>query len=311
MKFQPDIIVMYTHSVSNGGIRVHKLPKAGETVRALESGRGIDGAKGTNVAVAAGRVGAKVALVAHVQGGEWFHRAKELLREEGIDDRFVVCQPGTRRASGCIIIDDEGNNMIILGSGTQQAIPRDEIDRALESLREAKYCVTGYELELESVKYLVKKAKSLGIRTVLNPSPVPNQAPDFWGFVDVLVLNEVEVAHILRLAGCPPAEQWEKNAALLRNIYGCQQVVITLGDKGFCCLDQEGNITKGEGLQVRSIDATGAGDGFLGSMTARLAAGDSLGEACRWANRYAAFTVQKSGTISSYPTISELASNAE
>ena len=83
------------------------------------------------------------------------------------------------------------------------------------SLREAKYCVTGYELELESVKYLVKKAKSLGIRTILNPSPVPNQAPDFWGFVDILVLNEVEVAHMLRLAGCPPAEQWEKNAALL------------------------------------------------------------------------------------------------
>ena len=37
----------------------------------LEGGLGIDGAKGTNVAVAASRAGAKVALVAHVQGGAW------------------------------------------------------------------------------------------------------------------------------------------------------------------------------------------------------------------------------------------------
>ena len=61
-----------------------------------------------------------------------------------------------------------------------------------------------------------------------------------------------------------------------------------------------------EGAKVDSIDATGAGDGFLGAMTARLAAGASLGEACRWANQYAAYTVQKSGTISSYPRLSEL-----
>ena len=69
MGLQPDIIVAYTHNISDGGIRVHKLPRAGETVRALEGGLGIDGAKGTNVAVAASRAGAKAALVAHVQGG--------------------------------------------------------------------------------------------------------------------------------------------------------------------------------------------------------------------------------------------------
>ena len=33
MGLQPDIIVAYTHNISDGGIRVHKLPRAGETVR--------------------------------------------------------------------------------------------------------------------------------------------------------------------------------------------------------------------------------------------------------------------------------------
>ena len=91
MGLQPDIIVAYTHNISDGGIRVHKLPRAGETVRALEGGLGIDGAKGTNVAVAASRAGAKVALVAHVQGGAWFDRAEKLLREEyTIEERMML-----------------------------------------------------------------------------------------------------------------------------------------------------------------------------------------------------------------------------
>ena len=38
MGLQPDIIVAYTHNISDGGIRVHKLPRAGETVRALGGG---------------------------------------------------------------------------------------------------------------------------------------------------------------------------------------------------------------------------------------------------------------------------------
>lgn len=306
MGLQPDIIVAYTHNISDGGIRVHKLPRAGETVQALEGGLGIDGAKGTNVAVAASRAGAKVALVAHVQGGAWFDRAEKLLREEEIDDRFVFCHPGTRQVPGCIIIDDEGNNMIILGSGTQQALLHEEVDLALESMQSARYCVTGYELDVKSVEYLVRKARMLGIQTILNPSPVPNQKPGFWDCVDILVLNEVEAAHMLRLADGQPTEQWEETARKLRAAYGCRQVVVTLGPNGFCCLDGNNKITFGKGAKVDSIDATGAGDGFLGAMTARLAAGDSLGEACRWANQYAAYTVQKSGTISSYPRLSEL-----
>ena len=55
-----------------------------------------------------------------------------------------------------------------------------------------------------------------------------------------------------------------------------KQVVVTLGPNGFCCLDGNNKITFGKGAKVDSIDATGAGDGFLGAMTARLAAGGLL-----------------------------------
>ena len=120
MKSQPEIIVAYTHNVSDGGIRVHHLPKPGETIRAIGTNGGIDCGKGTNTAVAASRTGASVALVASVPGGDWFDRGKAILQLEQINDRFVVCQPGTRKALGCMLIDDEGNNMIVLSGGDSQ-----------------------------------------------------------------------------------------------------------------------------------------------------------------------------------------------
>lgn len=303
----PQIVVAYTHNVSNGGIRVHQLPKPGETIRALDINTGIDCAKGTNVAVAASRSGAEVSLVASVPGGDWYAQGKEILAREGIDDRFVLCQPGTRKTSGCILIDDNGNNMIVLSSSNQQAISQELITQALDAYADAKYCITGYEIAEESVRCILQAAKAHGMTTIMNPSPVPKQRPDFWGDVDILVLNEVEIAHMLMLAGEDLSENWQENANKMKMLYGCKQVVVTLGDKGFVGLDASDIVTVGRGIPVKASDTTGAGDGFLGAMTARLARGDSLGAACQWANRFASYTVQHPGTISSYPSQEEIA----
>ena len=85
MADRPQVIVAYSHNVSQA-VRVHELPKPGETIRALKASAGMDGGKGTNVAVAAARVGADVALVAHVKGGDWYYKGKEVLKEAGIDE---------------------------------------------------------------------------------------------------------------------------------------------------------------------------------------------------------------------------------
>ena len=54
MDRNPQVIVAYSHNVSQA-IRVHKLPRPGETIRALQASAGMDGAKGTNTAVACSR----------------------------------------------------------------------------------------------------------------------------------------------------------------------------------------------------------------------------------------------------------------
>lgn len=306
MKSQPEIIVAYTHNVSDGGIRVHHLPKPGETIRAIGTNGGIDCGKGTNTAVAASRTGASVALVASVPGGDWYDRGRTILQAEQVNDRFVICQPGTHKAPGCMLIDDEGNNMIVLPGGNSQSIPKEQIDDALSLFKNAKYCVTGYELAENSVRIILEEAKKFGVRTILNPSPVPCKRPDFWNSIDILILNEVEAAHMLRLACAELSEDWKENALALQRSYCCRQVVITLGENGFFSLDENGITTRINGYAVDPTDTTGAGDGFLGAMAARLVAGDTLGEACQWANLFASYSVQGSGTISSYPSREEI-----
>jgi 2-dehydro-3-deoxygluconokinase len=49
------------------------------------------------------------------------------------------------------------------------------------------------------------------------------------------------------------------------------------------------------------VDATGAGDCFAGNLLARLAAGDALPEAARYANAAAALAVQGHGAVAPLP----------
>ena len=298
MKIVPQVIVAYSHNVSQA-VRVHKLPKPGETIRALKASAGMDGGKGTNTAVAAARSGAEVAMVAHVKGGDWYRKGQKVLEEAGIDNTYVVLGDGIKDSSGVVLIDDEGNNMIVLGAHNEQTIPND-------AMKDAKYCVTGYEINKNSVRHIIHTARKLGIKTVVNASPVLDFVPDYWDAINILILNEVEILHMLDLAGVSYTDgDWEEYGRKLRKSYGVGDIVITLGKNGFFCMEGE-QIFHSSGIIVESKDTTGAGDGFQGSMTARLAMGDSLYEACLYANRYCAISVQRDGTISSYPLAKEV-----
>ena len=190
MDRNPQVIVAYSHNVSQA-IRVHKLPRPGETIRALQASAGMDGAKGTNTAVACSRVGARVAMVAHVKGGDWYYKGQQVLKEAQIDDTYVILGEGIKDTSGVVLIDDEGNNMIVLGAHNEQTIPDEEIDQALTAMKDAQYCVTGYEINEKSVRHILRKARELGIKTVVNPSPIPDFVPDYWGDISLLIHQQL------------------------------------------------------------------------------------------------------------------------
>ena len=298
----PELIVAYTHSAGQN-VRLPRLPQNGETLRALTWDIDRDGAKGTNVAVAASRLGISTALVSRTGTDFWADAADRLLEGCQIDRRFLIRDPSISTPTGVVFVDQGGNNSIVL-SPAEQTIPREQICEALTQMKGARYCVSGYELDAAAADFALATAHKLGIQTVLNPSPVPHQRPDL-SFVSLLVVNRLEAEALLDLAGCPCENMSPADSAMrLQQCYGCRQVVITLGAAGHVGIDGS-LLLRGNASPVCPCDTSGAGDGFLAATVSCLIRGMDLKRACAWAGKYAAMTTQVSGTVPSYPTLAE------
>lgn len=81
---------------------------------------------------------------------------------------------------------------------------------------------------------------------------------------------------------------------------GARQVVLKLGAEGAIASDGQRR-ERIAGHRVQAVDATGAGDCFCGNLLARIARGDSLFDAARYANAAAALAVQAFGAVAPLP----------
>ena len=149
------------------------------------------------------------------------------------------------------------------------------------------------ELPVATVLTAAREAKAAGVLVVLNPAPAVEDLRAFEGLVDVLVPNEGEAAALTALTD-PRAAAEE----LRRRLGG--DVVVTLGDRGSLVLRDEGCVLVPAHV-VDAIDTVGAGDTFCGSLGARLAAGDDLVAAARYASAAAALSVTIAGAEPSIP----------
>lgn len=304
---RPELLVIYSHSAGQN-VRAKELPQQGKTLWAKSWQCNLDGAKGTNVAVAAARLGTATALISCTGDDFWADLADRLLDGSGVDTTFLVRDRNRSTPTGIVFVDDEGNNAIVLSPDTQ-SVPFAQIDEALARFAQAGYVASGYELDEASANYALRKAKEAGIKTALNTSPVPQQRPDL-SFVTLLFVNEYEALELLRLAGIPPKPDMKDNLLELQHEYGCDQIVITMGCHGYICIDGNRFFAQ-DGLHIKPVDTSGAGDGFMGAVLSELIRGQSLEEACRFANVYAAFAVQKQGTVPGYLTRESLSKLAK
>jgi 2-dehydro-3-deoxygluconokinase len=87
---------------------------------------------------------------------------------------------------------------------------------------------------------------------------------------------------------------------------GAKTVLLKLGADGVIVADGTQR-THVPGFNVKAVDATGAGDCFAGTFVARLAAGDEVVTAARYANAAAALATTGYGAIEPIPTAEQVA----
>ncbi len=288
-------------------LRVPRMPLPGET---LTGGafRTIPGGKGANQAVACARLSGKVAgaqqvaMVGCVGDDAFGATLRAALVGDGIIDSHITTLPGVASGIASILVDDNGQNSIVIAGGANDLLSPAHIDAAQGLIEQADIVVLQLETPMATVVHAIKLARSLGKTVVLNPAPAASLPEGVLELVDYLIPNEIEAA---MLAGVSPEGADAKALAAALQKLGSDNVIITLGSKGVHAALYGGDYTFPAEV-VQAVDTTAAGDTFIGGFVAGLASGMDEAEAIQQGQRAAAWSVTKPGAQTSIPHLHEL-----
>jgi len=284
--------------------RVERLPAPGETVGGHDL-KFVPGGKGANQAVAAARGGAHASLIGCVGDDAFGASLRQFLAGQHVDVSGVAVRPGTPTGTALILVDAAGENVVIVIAAANATLDRDLVARA--TIGPGDILVAQFETPLESTRALFSAGKSSAATTVLNPAPAAVLDPELLALVDVLVVNETELAVVTGLPASPTpsADEVRSSAQELRARGFDGALVATLGARGAIAI--AGDVTvEIAGRAVTAVDTTGAGDCFVGYLASGLAAGDELPAALATANVAASLCVQRPGAGPSMPAIGEV-----
>ncbi len=278
--------------------RAPRIPQPGETIIGRDF-HTLPGGKGANQAVAAARLGAAVAMVGRVGNDAFARSLLDNLAAARIDHAHVVQDLRAATGVALIVVDAAGQNTIVVASGANARLSPADVEAAEAAIAGADVLLVQLETPLETITRAVQIADAHGVTVILNPSPAQPLPPDLLSRVDVLVLNESEIA---LLTGLPIDNRVrvEAAAAALRES-GVGVVILTLGERG-ALLAQAGGTQAFPAFPVTVVDTTAAGDAFMGGLAVALAEDQSLSEAVRWGSAAGALAATQLGAQPSLPT---------
>ncbi len=272
-------------------VRAPHVPVPGETVLGRDFAT-FPGGKGANQAVACARAGGSPTEMLLALGDD--NPAKVIessLRSAGVKLHVLrVADQATGTAFICL--SENAENAITVAPGANLALrPSD-----LPALEGFSHLLLQLETPIETVSAFASAARAAGVTVVLNAAPARSLPAALLTSLDVLIVNEGELATITGNHGSV--------ASALANIeVPC--VIVTLGARG-CCARERGEFFLQPAFQIEPVDTTAAGDTFCGVLVAALNQGAALPAALRNASAAAALASTRLGAQASIPTSEEV-----
>ncbi|SET23622.1 ribokinase [Enterococcus malodoratus] len=285
-------------------IRVKQMPKPGETMHTKEI-FSAGGGKGANQAVAAKRSETVTNFIGAVGNDAAGDMIRELLSEEGIDLSGVQTLEKQATGQAYIIVDDQGENSIMIHSGANNAFTPQQVKEYAELITASDFVIAQFESTLESTIEAFTIARQAGVKTILNPAPALEEVPeDLLKVTDMIIPNETETEILTGIKVTDEASL--KTASDHLHQLGIEAVIITIGSKG-AFYDVNGRSGIIPAFKVNAVDTTAAGDTFIGAMSSILAKDFSnLEQAIEYGNKASSLTVQRFGAQPSIPYKNEL-----
>ena len=288
-------------------IRVPRFPAAGETLTGREF-ETVPGGKGANQAVACARMGAPVVMIGSIGADGHGKTLVAALRADGIDVAGVHAWPDAHTGIAIVMVEDGGQNCIVLAPGANAALDPAAIDAAAPDIARAALLVLQLEVPMDTVLHAAQCAKRAGVPVLLNAAPVAPLPEGLWPLIDWLVVNEIEAGTLAGVA-VSNAQAAAAIGQALRD-RGAKNVIVTLGEMGVVVADANG--TRHFAAQrVRAIDSTAAGDTFIGALAAGMREGLDIDAAVALGQAASALCVTRRGAQPSIPTRAELGSGIE
>ena len=261
----------------------------------------------SNMVIAAARLGARAAYVSRVGDDEFGRMLLDLWRRESVGTEGVAVDAAAHTGVYFVTHGRGGHVFSYLRAGSAASRMRVD-DLPLALIRAGRFVqASGISLAIsanaaDAVLAAFAEARAAGAQVALDS----NLRLKLWplararavigaaiGLADYFFPSLEDAEALSGLADPDAIVDWAHRL-------GARVVLLKLGARGALVSDG----TRREslaGFAVQSVDATGAGDCFCGAALARLAAGDSLADAARFANAAAALSTTGFGAVAPLP----------
>ncbi|MYM72876.1 sugar kinase [Duganella sp. FT134W] len=267
----------------------------------------------SNAVIAASRQGARVAYLSRVGEDHFGRMLLDLWQSEGVDVSAVARDP--QAATGLYFVNHgpQGHSFSYLraGSAASRMQPQTMDLSAAGSTRWLH--VSGISQAIsasacDTVFAAIETARAANGKVSFDPNlrlslwPLARARATICATIAMTDLFLPSLDEAVALAGTddvPAIFAWAR-------AHGAHTVVLKSGPAGAWYAEQGAQPQLAAARAVQAVDATGAGDCFDGSLLARLAAGDTLADAVRYANAAAGLSTLGHGAVAPIPTAAQV-----
>jgi ribokinase len=265
----PDPLLTVVGSVNLDLVaRCERLPRPGESLTDATFAR-YPGGKGANQAVAAARLGAQVRMVAAIGDDDFAEEALAGLRQAGVE---TVLQRGSTTGVALILVDAEGENMIVVAPGANSELRDPEAGGPV---------LCQLEIPVEAVVAAAARAE----RFFLNAAPAKPVPAELVRAAELVVVNRYE------LEALPETPRL---------------TALTLGEDGAVLLESGEEVVRASAPRLTAVDGTAAGDAFTACLVVSLLEERDREEALGRACAAGAIAASRPGAQPSLPTADEV-----
>lgn len=274
-----------------------------------------------NVLSMLGKLGHKTAFIGKVGQDQFGSSLRELLIKLSIDTTHLIADHQAKTTLAFVHTGAGGERdfSFYRNPGADMMLRGDEIDASFISRGKLFHFGT-LSMTHEGVREATKKAIQAAETGGLLRSFDPNLRAPLWASLeeaktqmeygcqhcDILKISDNEIVF---LTGC---SDYDQGAAYLQATYGIPLILLTLGKDGSRAYYKNLRVSC-DGVNCQSIETTGAGDTFCGSVLSHILdwgiadlSQQQLSQMLQFANAAAAIVTTRRGAITSMPDPSEV-----